>query len=67
MRLDLGLASLCQSGTPAAAAQVVERGVDRNAIQPSEHVGTAIEIRQATPRANEGLLHHVIGIAMVAE
>jgi hypothetical protein len=54
-------------GAALAAAQGVQRRIDRDAIQPREEVCTAIKRRQSLERADERFLSRVVGIAVVAE
>src|SRR5258706_11814885 len=58
---------LRQGGAALAAAHCVERGIDRDAVQPSEEVGAAVERRQAAKSAHERLLRRIISVAVVAE
>jgi hypothetical protein len=63
----LRAAALVQGRAALAGAQRVERGVDRDPVQPGEEVGAAVERAQPAVRAHEGLLGDVVRVAVVAE
>ena len=52
---------------PRAAADRVERRVGGDAVQPGPEPGAALEAVAAAPRAQEGLLHEVLGLLERAE
>src|SRR5262245_19528903 len=63
----LGAAALLERRAALVGAQRVERGVHRDAVQPGEEVGAAVERREPLVRAYEGLLRDVIGVTVVTQ
>src|SRR4051794_39750621 len=63
----LGVAAMRERGTALVGAQRVERGVDRDPIEPREEVGATIERGEPAIRANEALLRDVIRVTVITE
>jgi hypothetical protein len=53
--------------TTLTAAQRVERGVHRDAVEPREEIGATVKRWQTTERAHERFLRRVVGITVIAE
>src|SRR5207249_6188404 len=51
---------------PTAGSQEVERAVDGDAMQPRSEICALFEAVQLSVRAQERLLHHIVGIVLIS-
>jgi len=51
----------------AQADEMVLGGVHGDPVEPGVELGVAAELRQGAPSADEGLLHHVLGLGLVTD